>query len=451
MQQSNQISSKAFYRTVATLVVPMALQNLINVGVQSADVVMLGRVDEVVLSAASLAGQVQFIMVLLFFGLASGASVLTAQYWGKGDTRTIEKVIAITLRLAVGVAVIFSMLAFFVPEAIMRIFSPEADIIREGARYLRVVAPSYLFMAFTNTYLSVMRSVERVIISTVVYFISFCSNIVLNSIFIFGLFGFPRLEIVGAGLGTTISRLLELVIVLVYALHNPVVRLRRKDFIKTNKVLFKDFMHYSLPTTLNEIFWGVGIATNSVIIGHMGAQVVAANSVANVVRQLAAVVCFGIANAAAIMLGKAIGAGEPEKAKEYGSRFVKLTLGMAAIASLVVLIIRPFVVSAMKLSPDAERYLQQLLLMISVYIIMQAYNTTMIVGIFRGGGDTRFGLVLDIFSMWTGSILFSALAAFVFHFPPEIVFFFIMSDELIKIPFVTLRYKSRRWLRNVTR
>lgn len=448
--ESGCINNKVFYRTVAALVIPMALQNLINVAVQSADVIMLGRVSEVALSASSLAGQIQFVMTLFFFGLSSGATVLTAQYWGKGEVRTIEKVMAITLRLSVGVAALFMLAALFIPGTLMRIFSPDPVIIENGVKYLRWVAPSYLFMGFSNIYLNVMRSVEKVVVSTAVYFVSFVANVVLNAVLIFGLLGAPALGIVGAAVATTLARLLELVIVLVYAAHNQVLRLHKADFFSRHKTLLRTFMRYSLPTILNELFWGMAISANSVIIGHMGAAAVAANSVAQVMRQLATVVCFGIANAAAIMIGKAIGADENGKARGYATRFIKLTLVAGFAGSLIILGLRPFIVLLMNLSPEADNYLRFLLLWMSVYVMAQAVNTTMVVGIFRGGGDTRFGLIMDTAVMWGGSILWGALAAFVFRLPVPVVYMIIMCDEFIKLPLVTLRYKSGRWLRNVT-
>lgn len=446
-----EIDKKVFYRTMWALVVPMALQNLINVGVQSADVVMLGKVGEKALSGAALAGQLQFVMMLIFFGLASGASVLTAQYWGKGDTRTIEKVTAFTLKLSVLVSLIFFFLALFMPEQVMRIFTVDEELVFEGASYLRVVAPSYLFMAFTNVYLNILRSVEKVVVSTVVYLISFVTNVIVNSIFIFGLLGAPRMGTAGAALGTTISRLVELVIVLVIALRNPILRLRAKDFISSDPILIKDFFKYATPTILNELFWGLAISTNSVIIGRLGAEAVAANSVANVVRQLAMVISFGIANAAAVMIGKAIGSGEEKKAMAYASLVTKLTFIIAAGGSAVILIIRPFVIGALDLSPLAQQYLSFLLYSMSWYVIGQAYTATMVVGVFRGGGDPKFGLVMDVCVMWLGTLPMGALAAFVFHWPVELVFLVLMADEVIKFPLVTWRYKSRKWIKNVTR
>ena len=205
-----------FYRTVIALVVPMALQNLINVGVTAADVIMLGAVGETALSGASLAGQVQYIMTLFLFGLTSGATVLTAQYWGKGDVKTIEKILGMTVKAAIAVTALFTLAALAIPELLMMIFTSDPAVIAEGVRYLRIQA-----------YLYVMRSVERVIVATVVYLCSLLCNIVMNSIFIFGLFGLPAMGVAGAALGTLCARILEVILTFGYArIFNKEIKLR---------------------------------------------------------------------------------------------------------------------------------------------------------------------------------------------------------------------------------
>ena len=441
----------SFYKSVFLLVIPMALQNLINVAVTSADVVMLGKVGETVLSASSLAGQIHFILTLFLFGLTSGAAVLTAQYWGKKDTRTIEKVIGIALRFSLIMAALVTVLVQACPELVMRIFTSEQPVIDEGVKYLRIVSISYLFMAVTLIYLNIMRSVERVIISTVVFLISLITNIAVNAVLIFGMFGAPKLGIVGAAIGTVIARGVELIIVLVYARRNQEVRFRFSDLFVRDPLLFRDFLRYSIPVTANELMWGAGISMNSVVIGHLGSAAVAANSVAQVTRQLATVVAFGIANAAAIMIGKAIGQDDKERARDYGRRFVGLTIAAGLVGSAVILIIRPIVMSVMNLTPIARDYLSVLMFIMSYYVLTQAYNTTMVVGIFRAGGDTKFGLFLDVATMWGGSILLGAVCAFVLHWSIPAVYVVLMCDEVIKVPFTTWRYKSMQWLRNVTR
>ncbi len=443
---------KTFYKLVFALVLPMALQNLINVGVTAADVIMLGQVGETSLSAASLAGQVQFIMTLIFFGLTSGAAVLTAQYWGKKDIRSIEKILAITMRFAILGAVIFTVAALLLPVPIMKLFTSEEAVLKEGVEYLKIIGLSYIFVAITMIYLNVMRSVERVIISTVVYSVSLIINVILNAVFIFGLFGLEPMGVRGAALATLIARIAELIIVWFYARKfNHMIRFHYKDLFTVDKVLLKDFLTFSVPVMLNELIWGAGTAANAAIIGHLGSSVVAASSVTQVTRQLAMVVAFGIANATAIIIGKAIGEQKEELAKVYAKRFIRLTLVVGVIGSLVILGVSRIAQSQMTLSQDAKYYLNIMMFVMSYFALGQAYNTTMVVGVFRAGGDTKFGLILDATTLWGCSILFGALAAFVWKLPIPLVYMIIMSDEIIKLPLTTLRYKSYKWVRNVTR
>ena len=300
-----QIDWKHFYLGVLALVIPMALQNLINVGVTAADVVMLGRVGETALSGSSLAGQVQYIMTLFLFGLTSGATVLTAQYWGKKDLRTIEKILGLGMRAAVFVTALFFLAAQIMPEQLLRIFTSEPEVIKEGVKYLRIVSFSYIFMGITQTYLYIMRSVERVVVATVVYLCSLLCNITINAILIFGLLGMPAMGVQGGGNwnagfqapgdGTGMC-----------VLESVEQRYQVQDrlLFKTEHVLNMDFLKYAFPVILNEVLWGLGTATNTAVLGHMGSAAVAANSVAQVARQLATVVAFGLSSATAIYLAK---------------------------------------------------------------------------------------------------------------------------------------------------
>jgi putative MATE family efflux protein len=443
---------KSFYKMAFALVFPMAIQNLINVGMASIDVLMLGKVSETVLSAASLANQVQFIMILIFFGLTSGAAVLTAQYWGKSDIKSIEKIMGICMRFSLIVAVFFTAAVLIFPAQVMSIFTNERPVIAEGVKYLKIIAISYILMSITMIYLNIMRSVERVIISTVVYSVSLAVNLIMAAILIFGLFCLPRMGIMGAAVATLSARCVELSIVMVYHFKfNKLVKFRLSDLFVHDKLLFKDFLVYSIPVTLNELMWGAGVAMNAVVIGHLGSSVVSANSVAQISRQMATVIAFGLANATAIIVGKAIGENNFEAAKVYATRLIKLSILAGTAGGIVILIARPVLMSVLNLTPLTKGYLSVMMFVMSYFVIAQASNTTLIVGVFRGGGDTRFGLFLDISTMWGGSILFGALAAFVFNWSVPVVYIILMSDEIIKIPFIYFRYRSRKWLRNVTR
>lgn len=454
MQKKNRenVSWGNFYKAVFALVLPMALQNLINVGVTAADVVMLGKVGEKVLSGASLAGQIQYIMVLFLFGLTSGATVLTAQYWGKGDRDTIEKILALGIKASICVTVFFTIAALTIPGLLMKIFTNDPAVIAEGVRYLRIVAFSYVMMGITQVYLYTMRSVERVVIATVVYLASLICNIILNSIFIFGLLGVPAMGIRGAALATLISRCLELFLVFLYAkFYNREICFRLSYLLHTDRLLIKDFLIYSIPVVLNEVMWGFGTSANTAILGHLGSAAVAANSVAQVARQLATVVSFGLSSATAIYLGKTIGEGKLELAKAYSRRFIVLSVVMGLAGGLLILLAIPVAVSVLSLTLQAKGYLKIMFCIMAYFVVAQAYNTTMVVGTFRSGGDTRFGLILDVSTMWGCSILFGALAAFVWKWSVPAVYVILMSDELIKVPITTFRYLQYRWLRNVTR
>lgn len=446
------IDWRAFYKGVFALVLPMALQNLINVGVTAADVIMLGKVGEKVLSGASLAGQVQYIMTLFLFGLTSGATVLTAQYWGKEDKKTIEKILALGMKAAIIVTAIFTVAALLIPDLLMQIFTTDPEVIAEGVKYLRIIAFSYVAVGITQTYLYIMRSVERVVVATVVYLISLICNVILNAIFIFGLFGLPAMGIEGAALATLIARLLEVVLVFGYArIFNKDIKFHFSHFWHSEKLLRQDFFRYTIPVIVNEVMWGLGTAANTAVLGHMGSAAVAANSVAQVARQLATVVAFGLSSATAIYLGKTIGERKLEHAKAYAKKFLFLSVLMGAIGGLLILAAIPIVNGTMSLTPEAQEYLKVMFIVMSYFVIGQAYNSTMVVGVFRSGGDTRFGLLLDVSTMWGCSILFGFLAAFVFKCSVPVVYVILMSDEIIKIPITTWRYLKYKWLQDVTR
>ncbi len=442
----------SFYKMAFGLVMPMAIQNLINVGISSIDVLMLGKVSETALSAASLASQVQFIMTLVFFGMTSGAAVLTAQYWGKRDVESITKIMGICMRFSLLVAVFFTIAVLLFPGLIMSVFTDEKPVIEEGVKFLRIISFSYIFVSITMIYLNIMRSVERVIISTVVYLVSFVSNIIVASLLIFGLFGLPKMGIQGAALATLASRGIELIIVVVYATkYNDVLRFNLSSLLVRDKYLFRDFMYYSSPVILNELMWGGGVAMNAVVIGHLGSLAVSANSVAQIARQLAMVIAFGIANATAISVGKLIGENKMDMAGIFARRFIKLSILAGIAGAVVILAARPMAMAGLSLSSQTRDYLSVMMYVMSYFSIAQAINTTLVVGVFRAGGDTRFGLYLDLGTMWGGSILLGALAAFVFKWSVPVVYIILMSDEIIKMPIAFLRYKSRKWLNNVTR
>ena len=443
---------RQFYKMMASLTLPIALQNLMDTAVSGADVLMLNFVSEAAISAASLAGQVQFVLNMIFYGLSSGTAVLCAQYWGRGDRRTIEKIMGISLRISVCISMLFTLAALFAPGVIMKIFSNDPEIIALGIRYLQAVAPGYVLTGFATMYLCVMRSVERVVVSAAVHSSAVVVNIVLNACFIFGWGPFPSIGIAGVAIATSLTRALEvLYCIFDAAFICRVIRFKVGDLFARRKVLMRDFIRYSVPAMGNDMVWGLAFSMYSVILGHLSSDIVAANSITTVVRSLGTVVCFGVASSGGIILGKAMGENQLKKAELYAKRLLHLSMGTALAGGLVVLAVRPLLLSWMNLTETVYGYLSVMLLITSYYIMGQSINTMVVCGIFRAGGDVRFGLKMDIVAMWVYAVPVGMLAAFVLKLPPLWVYFILCLDEFVKMPVVLMHYKKKKWLCNITR
>lgn len=410
-------TSSTFYRDMVRLALPIVLQNLITTAVSSADVVMLGFVNQTALAAGSLASQIMFILNLVYTGISSGIIMLAAQYWGKKDTRTIENIMGIGMRLSILISLVFFILAFFCPSLLMHIFTNDQTLLGPGKTYLRVVSFSYLFMSISQVYLCTMRAIERVIFATVVNGTALLLNIILNAVFIFGLFGAPQMGIAGVALATTIARFIELGLCMIDSLRFKTLRFRPAAIFQHQKVLFGDFMRYSLPAFGNEVSWGVAFSMYSVIMGHLGSDMVAANAVVVVARNLGTVLCFGIANAGGILI----------------------------------FLLRPVFMNMSDLSAVSQGYLNIMLFINMYYVIGQAMNSAVISGIFRAGGDSRWGFICDFIDMWVYAVPLGFLSAFILKLPPMWVYFLICTDEFVKLPFVYRHYKSYKWLKNITR
>lgn len=457
MQTKLMGSSPSFHRNMARLAIPIVLQNLVTTAVSSADVIMLGFVSQDALAAGSLASQIMFILNLVYAGISSGVVMLAAQYWGKQDTRTIERIMGIAMRLSILVSAVFFVLACFFPSLLMRVFTNDETLIATGISYLKVVSFSYLFMSVSQVYLCTMRAIERVIFATAANGSALVLNIILNAVFIFGLLGAPKLGIMGVALATSISRGIELLICLIDNITSCIaggssgIHFHIGTLWEQNKILFSDFLHYSLPAFGNEVVWGVAFSMYSVIMGHLGSDIVAANAVVVVARNLGTVACFGIANAGAILLGKSIGAGRMETVKADASRFCRVTFIAGILGGIVIFLLRPLFLNMADLTQTAQGYLNIMLFINMYYVLGQAMNTSVICGIFRSGGDSRWGFICDTIDMWVYAVPLGFVAAFVLKPPPMWVYFLICTDEFVKMPFVYRHYKSCKWLKNITR
>ncbi|MBQ1413035.1 MAG: MATE family efflux transporter [Clostridia bacterium] len=441
-----------FYRKLFSLVLPLALQNLMSAIVSASDAVMLGFLNQDSLSAVSLATQVQFVLNLFFVALTIGTTILAAQYWGKGDIAAVEKTLGIATRFSLLISFVFFTAALGCPSLLMRIFTNEAALIALGIPYLRIVSFSYLLMGFSQIYLCIMKNSGRTLRSTVYSSAAMLLNLLLNAMLIFGFAGIPALGIEGAAYATLIARLVEAVLVLLENGGNVAVRIRLSYLIKADKILQRDFIKYTTPMLLNELAWGCGFTMFSVIMGHLGNDAVAANSVANIVKNIIACVCLGIGTGSGIMVGNELGSGHMERAKRCGDRLSRLSILAGAVTGGIILLCIPLIMRmTFTLSETAAGYLNIMLLVCSYYIIGKSINCTVIAGIFPAGSDTRFGLICDTVTMWCIVVPAGLIAAFVLKLPVIGVYLVLNTDEIIKLPVVYWYYKKYKWLKNITR
>ncbi len=437
---------------MAVIALPIAAQNLITFAIQMMDTIMLGAMGQTQLTAASLANQPFFVFTILTFGLASGASVLNAQYWGKGQVEPIRLVTALVLKVAFAFSVVLSVLILLFPEQVMRIYTPEEAVIREGVKYLRIIVFTYVIYGVTATYISTLRSIASIRIAVVVYLTSLCVNVFLNWVLIFGNLGAPAMGIEGAALATLIARLTEFVITVIYAFFiDKKLKLRPRHFLKNDWALTRDYFRHGLPVVFNELLWSVGVSVQSMILGRLGEAVVSASQIASVVQQFATVFVFGIANAAAVIIGNAVGEGNLEKAGQRAEWLKAVSLAVGVFSAGMILLIRPVAVSFYNV-PDTTKELAGGMVAIQAVIVFFVSITAVgIVGILRGGGDTRFALCTDLCTLWLVALPAGLLTAFVFRLPVLLVYAAIKLDEPVKVAVIFWRLRNRNWIKNVTR
>ena len=419
--------STGFYRQIFKLVLPIVIQNLLSAAVSSADIVMLNYVGQSSISAVSLASQYASVLFMVYYGLGTGATMLCAQYFGKGDMHAIEVVEGIALRFSLVISLAFASVALLIPELMMKVFTNDPELITLGASYLRFMSITYLCWGITEVYLAVLRSIGRVTVSMALNVLAFSLNIILNAVFIFGLFGAPKLGVKGVALATAISRIVELICCFFVSTFSKDIKLDFRYIFTRNKILFQDFIKLSLPALGNDVIWGVSFSTYSIIL------------------------CFGIASAGGILLGKVIGENRLEDAREDAKKLMKLTVISGALGGLLILAATPFVLKYASLSETAMHYLKYMLLINTYYVMGAAVNTTLIAGVFRAGGDSRFGFVCDTIDMWCYAVPLGFIAAFVFKLPVMWVYFLLCTDEFVKWPWVFKHYRSEKWLNNITR
>lgn len=446
------VRDRKFYKTLFSLALPIAAVNLISFAVTLGDSLMLGKLGETTMSAANLANQLWFMVMIMVFGSISGSLVFTSQYWGKGDIYSMKRIITIMLYLAAFISVTAGAMALLIPETVMSWYSKDPEVIRQGAQYLRIVGYCYPAYAITNAFVSALRSAHITKIAIVIYFISLVINLVGNYIFIFGHFGAPAMGIEGAALATCLARISEFVTLVIYLVFfEKKINYRLSDLFVSVRDYIKPFIKTGLIVVVNETLWGLGTTVTSMIIGHISTDFVAANSIANTAWQFVYVVINGLASATAVVIGNAVGHGDDKDEIQHKAQtIILMATAMGITFGLLLLAIRPLMLSWYDITEETKAIAFDLMASYALILILQAQDLHFIVGIFRGGGDTRFAAFIDLLFLWILSIPLGIYTGLILGMSPAIVYLFLRADELLKAVMGFFRMQSRKWIHDVT-
>lgn len=432
------------------LIFPITFQQFMLALVGASDALMLGKLNQASLSAVSLASQVAFLFNLFMTALVIGTNMFAAQYWGKQDKKSMEQVMAFAMRTAFLIAALFCAGTALAPESLMRIFTDDTVLIELGTRYLRVVGVSYVLSGVTQIYLCILKNSGHAGKSMAISSVTVLLNLMLNAVLIFGFGPIAAMEIAGAALATVLANAAGLIWAVLESFRRDGLRPMTSYFSLQVSALERRFWKYTAPVLANELIWGGGFTMYSVILGHLGMDAVAANSIANIAKNLVVCFCIGLGSAGSIVVGNALGAGKVEQAKKDGAYLCRLSVAGGIVTGLFLLILSPVILDFADISETAQGYLKYMLFICSYYLIGKSVNSMTIGGIFCAGGDSGFGMICDTVTLWGITVPLGMLAAFVWKAPVLVVYFLLNLDEIVKLPVVYWHYKKYRWIRNLT-
>jgi putative MATE family efflux protein len=432
------------------IALPLALQNMIQSGLNMIDTLMIGRLGEQEIAAVALSNQIFFLLVLVIFGISSGSSVFASQYWGRRDIKGIKESLALSLLLSGFTAILFSIGAIAFPRTLLSLYSKDQEVVTTGIQYLKIVGFSYLFTSITFTFTSSLKSTEKVKQTTAIAAISIGINTVLNFLLIFGIGPFPQLGVKGAAIATVIARTAETGILLfhVYRKKDPSA-ISFNDLISISRDYVRRYFKTSTPVILNEIFWSLGITAVNVVFARISTEALASFSISDTIIKLFVVFFFGTSSACAVMVGNRIGAGEENKARYYAHSYALLGPVLGLLVGIILLPLTGPLPQLFKISSDARQGVTTILRVFAFLLPFKIFNWHMIVGILRSGGDTRFSLYVEAGGIWFIAVPAAAFTGLVLHWPLSMIYLALSMEEIFKFIFGLNRLISGKWLKNV--
>ncbi len=442
----------SFYRKFLTIYVALVLQNVVTLSVNLADNMMLGSYSETALSGVAAVNQIQFIYQQLLMALGDGLVIFCSQYWGKRQTEPMKKISATAMHAGLLIAILLFALVSIFPRQAVGIFTTEESIIREGVSYLSIIRFTYLFFAVTQILLATLRSVEVVKIAFYLSVMTFFVNCGINYVLIYGHFGAPEMGAAGAAIGTLAARMTELVVLIIYIIKKEKqLHLSIRSYLQHDRVLSGDYFRVTAPMLVVQGLWGVNTALQTVILGHMTAAAIAANSVASTIFMMVKSMAVGAASTASIIIGNTIGTGDIALVKKYSGRLQRIFVVIGLVSGLLLFLIRVPILQLYDLSASTKEMANTFLIILSVVVIGMSYQMPTNNGIIRGGGNAMFVVKMDLISIWGIVIPLSFVMAFVVKASPATVVCCLNADQIFKCIPAFLESHYGNWIRKLTR
>lgn len=440
------------YRRFLSLAVVLVLQNVVTLSVNLADNLMLGAYSETALAGVAAVNQIQFVYQQLLHALGDGVVIVGSQYWGKHQTGPMKKLASSAMRFALILSAVLLAVMSLIPYRVMGIFTRDSGIIEEGARYLNIIRFTYLFFAVTQILLATLRSVETVKIAFKLSVLTLFVNCGINYVLINGHFGAPEMGVEGAAIGTLAARILECVVLILYiAKKETRLNLRWRDYLAWDRVLTGDYLKITIPMLTVQGLWGVNTALQTVILGHMTANAIAANSVASTLFLMVKSMAVGSAAATSVIIGKAVGTGDRELARSYARSLQRVFVLIGIVSGAILFFIRIPVLGLYDLSAETRDMANTFLIILSVVCVGMSYQMPTNNGIIRGGGNPMFVVKMDLISIWLIVIPVSLFMAFVVKASPVVVVCCLNADQIFKVVPAFLEVRYGNWMRKLTR
>ena len=442
----NFFSDKAFFKNLFLLIIPIIFQELLNSSVNLVDNFMIGQLGEIAITSVGLANQIFFVFNLILFGINSGASVFVGQYFGKGDFNGIHKVMGLGIMLSLLNALIFVTAIIFAPEFLMSLYSKDEAVIAEGIRYLQVICPAYIVIAFIMAINAALKAIRKTHFPMITTFIALITNIILNYLFIFKL-GYG---VKGAAMATLCARCVELSaqLLIIFSKKLPILT-NIKNYFNFNKSFVVSYFDVCTPVILNEIFWSIGISVCNMAYKFSGTDAQSAVQITGTIQNLFTVMGVAIGGGCGILLSNVLGYGDTEKAKDYSKKCMVLTILISSIMGIILVILSPYIINMFNVKDLVKEYTHKLLVIVAFGLIFKTYNYTTIVGILRSGGDTKYTAILDFASVWFIGIPMAFLGAYFLDLPIYITYAMVYSEEIIKGFFSSARVRKNKWAKSL--